>query len=110
MNCPVCGYSTDKKQRSNNQNRYYHGVVVKTLSEHTGFTSDEMHEVLKHKFLKTYLHVVNKKGSVEEVQISKSTKDLNTKEFEDYMTKVREWASIELGCWIPEPNEELTNV
>ena len=38
------------KKRSNPQNRYYHGCVLKYLSETTGFTVTEMHEVLKAKF------------------------------------------------------------
>jgi len=42
----------EKSQRSLNQNSYYHGVVVKTLSDFTGYDPEEMHEVLKFKFLR----------------------------------------------------------
>ena len=50
--CERCGYSPSGKQRSNQQSRYYWGIVVQILSEHTGFTKDEVHELLKRKFLK----------------------------------------------------------
>jgi len=35
------------KSRSKNQNDYYFGVVVEILAEHTGYSREEMHEVLK---------------------------------------------------------------
>ena len=106
MQCPQCGYSSDKKQRSNNQNRYYRGVVIARLSEHTGFTPEEMHEVLKWKFLRGW-KTLNTKQGFKEAEYTRSTAELDTKEFEAYMTKVREFASIELSCWIPEPNEQI---
>lgn len=105
--CPRCGYIEDKKQRSGNQNRYYWGIVLKILSEHTGFTIDEIHEVLKVKFLRAWKSLDTKNGYIEAEYIQ-STADLGTGEFEDYLTKIREWASIELSCWVPEPNEQLT--
>ena len=109
MQCPACGYSTDKSPRSNNQNRYYWGIVLKRISEHTGFTIDETHEVLKAKFLRAWKSLDTKKGYIE-VEYAKSTRDLNTKEFEDYMTQIREWASIDIGVWVPEPNEDEPTV
>jgi len=39
------------RNRSADQNEYYHGVVVKILSEHTGFETDEMHDILRGMFL-----------------------------------------------------------
>jgi len=81
--------------------------VIERLSLHIGYTRDEMHEILKHKFLKTWKTLPTKEGA-EEIEITRSTTDLNTQEFESFMTDVREWASIHLGCWIPEPNEEAT--
>lgn len=106
MICKQCGYSSDKKGRSNNQNRYYWGVVLPTLSEHTGFTINEAHEVMKYRFLKGWKTVKTNKDYME-VEYIRSTTDLDTKSFEEYMTKVREFASIGLSCWIPEPNESL---
>lgn len=100
--CPTCHRSI-KQDRSNNQNRYYWGVVINMLSEHTGFTPSEMHEVLKYRFL-SYPRILISK-TPEKVLIAKSTTNLTTKEFEEFMTRVRQWASIDLGLWIPEPNQ-----
>jgi hypothetical protein len=93
----------DRDSRSNNQNRYYWGVVVKLLSEHTGFSQGEMHYTLRHKFL-SYTKVLSNN---ERVQVVQSTTDLDTKEFEDYMEDIRRFAIQELDIEIPLPNECL---
>lgn len=85
-----------RKSRSNNQNRYYHGVVVSLLSEHTGYTHDEMHDALRYLFLTDKTLRIPK---------TKSTTELNTVEFENYLESIRQWASTELSVNIPEPNE-----
>jgi len=93
-----------KTQRSSNQNRYYHGVVVKLISDHTGHTSDEVHELLKSMFLKKHLDVDTKEGQ-QRFTIVRSTVSLNTKEMEEYLAYIRMWASMDLSLSIPEPNE-----
>jgi len=85
-----------KKQRSDNQNRYYWGVVIKILSDELGYTPEETHEALKIKFLRI-------KG--EKLDTVKSTTKLSTKEAEDFYEEIRRWASVELSIDIPEPNE-----
>lgn len=105
--CSQCGYSSDKKQRSGNQNRYYFGVMVDLISEYTGFTRNELHEVLKHKFLRKTLWIPKKDGVKEQSIITYSTTDLTTKQFEDYLSEIRQWASSDLGLFLPEPNEEI---
>lgn len=105
--CPTC-HRPYKKDRSNGQNRYYWGVVLKAFyNSEIGYTAEEWHEIIKHKFLKEW-RTVKGKTKTEEIEITRSTTDLNTKEFEELMTKIRQWASIELGIWIPEPNEQPT--
>ena len=86
------------KQRSVQQNAYYWGVVIYELSGYTGFTSDEMHEALKWQFLRIH----SERGDIDSV---KSTTDLSTTEFEDYLEQIRIWAASEFGVVIPEPNE-----
>jgi hypothetical protein len=98
---------TETKNRSLSQNAYYWGVIIDLLSEHCGFTTDEMHEILKHKFLRRSVWIVKKHGIEEQSIITKSTQELTTKEFEDYLSKVREWSSLELGVYIPLPNEAI---
>jgi len=97
------------RQRTSPENRYYWGVVVSILSDYTGFTPDEIHEILKRKFLRQ-LKFVQTKNGFEEVEIPRSTTELTTSEMEVFLRSIREWSSIELGCYIPLPNEELSNV
>jgi hypothetical protein len=85
----------ERKARSLNQNRYYFGVVVKILADFTGYTPEETHDALRMKFLVVH-------GVIDTIQ---STTELSTVEFEEYMAKIRQWASVEYGVGIPEPNE-----
>ena len=39
-----------KSKRSDQQNRYYWGVVIEILANHCGYEAEEMHEALKIKF------------------------------------------------------------
>jgi hypothetical protein len=89
-----------KKTRSNPQLRYYFAVPVKYLSEHLGYHVDEMHDLLKHMFNPKLIDV---KGYC--VEIGGSTGDLKTDEMEDYLSRIRMWASSELNLYIPLPNE-----
>lgn len=94
-----------RKMRSINQNRYYHGVVLAILSDYTGMTPDELHEFLKDKFL-SEKHLMRVKGGLlVEVDVPGSTAGLKTDAMEEYLKKVRLFASQECGCYIPEPNE-----
>jgi len=95
-----CTVEKHKTARSSNQNRYYWAVIVKMLSDETGYSRDEMHEILKAKFLGCQAKV-----GKQYVHYSRSTITLKTNEFEDYLTEVREWASTELNCFLPLPNE-----
>lgn len=99
--CPTC-FRPYKKDRSSNQNRYYWGIIIALLSDHTGYSTDEMHEACKHKFLKRVISV-----DWEDIEITTSTTDLTTAQFEDYCKQIREWAAVKLQMFIPLPNESL---
>jgi hypothetical protein len=86
-----------KNKRSLQQNKYYWGVVVEIVAEHTGYNPHEAHQELAEMFL-SYTHE-NGKRFVE------STTELNTLEFEKYTEKCRIWAASELQVTIPLPNE-----
>lgn len=98
MICPKCKFKFISTLRSTPQNRYYWGVVVEILSEHIGFSPEEMHEILKHKFLNPF----EKMG----YKIYPNTTQLTTVEFKNYIEKIQRWAAQELQCVIPDPNEE----
>lgn len=92
-----------RKKRSVNQNSYYWGVVVAMIAEAAGYpTPEEAHDALRLHFL----------GQHREGQLPtmKSTAELSTTEFEDYLSHCRQLASEMFGLYIPEPNEVDPNV
>jgi len=84
-----------KKQRSLNQNSYYWGIVIKIMSQELGYTDNEMHQV----FASEFLMYINR-----DRKFIKSTTELSTIEFENYLENCRRLAS-ENGIFIPLPNE-----
>ncbi len=82
--------------RSQKQNAYYWGVVLKTIGAELGYLPDEVHQLMQKEFLK-YEHL----GEI----FVKSTTKLNTKEMEEYLANVRRFASTELSILIMLPNE-----
>ena len=94
--------------RSLQANRYYWGVVVHHISEHTGYTPEETHEALKTMFLPKKLAMLGQNGDVQgELVIGGSTAKLNKIEFGDYINRIREWARDTLQVEIPQPESEL---
>lgn len=85
-----------KKWRSNEQNRYFHGVIVKLIAEEIGLSPPEAKDMLKMMFL---MH--EKNGVV----TLRSTADLSTVEQEEFNEHCRRWAAAEKGLNIPLPNE-----
>ena len=90
--------------RSNNQNRYYWKCIVQELADSLGYFPDEMHTILRSKFLSEYemLEINNRKIGINKIG---STSDLNTKAFEVYTDQIRIWALTELGIRLLIPNE-----
>ena len=88
--------------RSLNQNRYYWAVVVALLASELGYFKDEMHELLRRKFL---AYTKTNPTTGEQEMFSKSTASLTTQEMEEYLEAVRIWAISELDVYIPLPNE-----
>jgi len=95
------GIKKDKSKRSGNQNRYYWGVVLAYLSEETGFTKEEAHQLMQRMFLRYDKSVFD--GAAE--TFVRSTTSLNTLEMEEYLENIRIFALSELGTYIPLPNE-----
>lgn len=94
---------TVQRKRSVKQNRVY-WMYVNELSKHTGFTSNEMHEVLKFKFLKAEKYDVE---TGEVFEYIRSTTDLSTKEFTDFIEQIRVWSIDNLNVHLPLPNEQI---
>lgn len=92
----VLELSAKKKYRSDNQNKYYWGVIIPIIQEYTGYTKDEVHDFLKVKFL------TDKSGKIPRI---KSTSDLSTIEFERYWIAIAQYFGQEHGVEIPFPED-----
>jgi hypothetical protein len=105
--CPVT--VTIEKQhatRSLNANAYYWGVIVQHIAEHTGYTPEETHDVLKTMFLPKRLAMLGKNGELhQELVIGGSTTALNKIEFYEYCERIRDFARQKLGVAIPTPEQ-----
>ena len=73
------------------------------IAGHTGHSPDEVHEILRIRFLPS--EQVNLGGH--DYIIAKSTTALTTTEMENYLSRIRAWASVDLGVFIQLPNEEI---
>jgi len=94
-----------KKIRTLSQERYYRGVVVKIISDETGYEPSETHDVLKEMFAeKREIMLPNGK----KIQIPLSNADMDTKQYSGYVDACRNWAAQELNCFIPAP-DDITN-
>ena len=85
-----------RKHRSGAQNAYIWGIVYALISEETGFTTQEVHDAMRVKFLTDMTGVMPR---------VKSTTELSTVEMMDYIAQIQQWASEFLGVYIPDPNE-----
>ncbi len=103
---------TVKRQRptrSNLQNAYYWAVVVKLIHmaiNESGIriSSQQTHEMLRVKFLAIDTPI-NEYG--EFIQIYRSTTELSTVEFMQYIEHCVQFAAEYLNVVIPEPNTQL---
>ena len=99
-----------KKIRSNYQNRYYFGVVIPIIQQGLfdvqgeWLSVDEIHAFLKQNF--NFKELVNKRTG-EVVAVAKTTADLATIEFEEYLDRCRAFADEFLNIIIPMPNEQV---
>jgi len=96
-------------RRSNRQNAYYWASVLpliqRTLKENgMNFPESMLHDEMRRRFL---LRVEVGDDGLEMERV-RSTTELTTTEWEDFMYQVREWARETLDLYIPHPNEDLT--
>jgi len=90
------------KNRTLSENNYYWGVVLKILSDELWYEIDEVHEVFKERFLSKKQSVKSDKRI--KLKRVKSTSELTTVEFEQYMDDIRLFAQQKLNIIIPLPN------
>ena len=91
-----------KGLRTEQQMRFYWGVVVKLIADHIGHDSDYIHEFLKDKFAPRQTRRVNGEVRI----VAGCSHDLFKENFfADYVDHIRAWSSAELGVVIPDPNQ-----
>ena len=88
-----------RKHRTDDQNRYYRGVVLKTIADHSGYSGQEELEALHYEMRRRFLP---NRGRL---NIPVSTTALDTVEMTEYIENIRRWAAEELQLYIPDPNE-----
>ena len=94
--------SRQQKLHSDNQRKYYFGVVVDMIAGYIGESREETHELLKEKFLpKRKVELLDG----QELEMPPSTRRLTVEEFTSFIEAVRVWASQFLGLSIPDANE-----
>ncbi len=90
--------------RSLQQNKYWWGVCVQLVSEHTGYTPEEVHDLAKQMFIPKRLAVADGNGEINgEFVIGGSTREMNTQEFSEFTERFKQWAAEDLDIYIPDP-------
>lgn len=84
--------------RSLEQNAAYWAAIVKPLSDHTGYQPDEIHDILKAKFLPKKLALLDRNGDVlDEYVIGGTTTTLDKIQFGEFIRDIQVWAAEKLG-------------
>lgn len=92
-----------KSTRSTQQNRYW-WLMVGIVAKEIGYTSEELHEILKRLFL-TRTKVNEKTGEIYEY--AGSTAKLNKTEFSDLVENFKRWAAQEFDIVLPDAGQNF---
>lgn len=87
--------------RSIQANKYYFGVVLKTIAAETGIEALELHELFKFKF---NAKIINFKTGWTEI-IPGSTSGLDSTEFSVYLNKIKQYVLNQFAIDIPESDK-----
>jgi hypothetical protein len=90
-----------RRKRSSNQNRWYFGVVLKLISDHTGEDVQSLHEAFKMQF--------SEMRDVHGLKVPQRTSGMDTTDFSQHCERVRQWAAEFLGLNIPDPTPDFEN-
>ena len=92
-----------RSKRTVKQNNYYFGVVLKIIAEESGswdekkYTTNDLHAFFRSEFLSRRVDIFGKMRT-----IIRSTTDLNTKEFTEYIRQIKMFAASTLDIFIPD--------
>ena len=96
----------EKTKRSLSQNSYLHvllGILALDQGEKMEFVKDYYYKRL----VNPDIFVLTKEDRIlGKVEVLRSSKDLTKEEMSKSIDKLRNWASSELGCYLPSADEE----
>jgi hypothetical protein len=81
-----------RSRRTADQNKLLWAIYTE-MSDGTGYTPSELHEAMKRKFLAPKVVKVGK----QEIEVPGSSRELDTKDFSQYVERVAQFAAEELG-------------
>ena len=95
-----------KDKRSLTQNRYLH-CLLGILAIDQGESIEYVKENYYKKLVNPDLFVLHKEDKIlGRIETLRSSKELTTEEMSKSIEKLRNWASKELGCYLPSADEE----
>ena len=110
LKCKEFTFTLEKKKskRSNEQNRYYWGVVVTLVKQ--GLTdlgylvdTESTHDFIKSEF--NYKEIVNEKtGEVK--RLPNTTTQLSKTEFSEMIERIKQWSAEWCNIYIPDAGEQ----
>lgn len=96
----------EKTFRSLRQNSYLH-CLLGILAIDQGLTIDYVKEFYYKRLVNPDIFVLAKEDKlVGKIEILRSSKDLTKEEMSKSIDRLRNWASSELGCYLPSADEE----
>ena len=107
----IITFSKPKKSRSNNQNRYYWGVVLPLVQNGLLEATGELRSIenIHYKILLPLFAPLNEivnKDTGESLNERLTSSEMTTTQFCEYIMEVQKWGAEFLGIDIPSPNEE----
>ena len=107
----VITFSKPKKSRSNNQNRFYWGVVLPLVQNGLLYATGELRSVdnIHYKILLPLFAPLNEivnKDTGECISERLTSSEMTTTQFMEYIMEVQKWSAEFLSIDIPNPNEE----
>jgi hypothetical protein len=88
-----------RRNRRIEQNDFY-WTLLTHISQETGYTKDDLHDMMRYKFL----GMQQKEVAGVNIEYLPSTTKLKVGEMADYLTQIEQWAS-QLGIWLPAREE-----
>lgn len=88
---------------------FYWGVVLRHVTEETGYTDREAHLLMKELHLPMTLAAVRGRGHIHNLRVfDGSITDLDNAEQWSYIGEIQRWAAERLdGLVIPDPNQDM---